>query len=82
MLRTVVTVILFYLINDDKMADFVTAAVVDDVGLSGCMNHPLEVETDHGATKQTKSKINIDHRSFSSHKLFYFYNYSFSKDFF
>ena len=27
------------------------------------MNYQLEVETDHGATKLTKSKINVDRRS-------------------
>ena len=67
MLCTVVTAILFYLINATiKMADFATycrSAIVEDVGLSDCMNHQLEVDTDHGALKQTKSKINVDHRS-------------------
>ena len=46
------------------MTDFVTySAVVDDVGLSGCKNHRLEVETGHEATKLTKLKINVDRRS-------------------
>ena len=40
-----VTAILIDLINNDKMADFVTYcrfAVVDDVGLSGCMIQSID----------------------------------------
>ena len=45
------------------------------------MNHQLEVETDHGATKLTKSKINIDRRN-SITEVFPVTNCSFLKIFF